>query len=149
MMSRLLSVLIVTLLLLSPVSSLDAGNTSQGEPEHVVVQHILIGFNRSIPGKKIDRAKKDAKALATQIFERARAGEEFDALVREYTDDSHPGIIRMANKGFPTRANEAERSGMVQGFGDVAFSLEVGEIGLSPFHSYKSPYGWHIILRLE
>ena len=150
MIFRMLSVLFVILLLALPATSLHAeGKATAGEAEHVVVQHILIGFKRSIPGKKVDLTKKEAKALAGEILERARKGEEFDALVKEYTNDTYPGIFLLANKGIPIRAGERKRSDMVQGFSDIAFSLEVGEIGMAPFHAYKSPYGWHIILRLE
>ena len=38
---------------------------------------------------------------------------------------------------------------MVAAFGDVAFELEVGEVGLAKYHAGNSPYGWHVILRLE
>lgn len=119
------------------------------EPDRVVVQHCLIGFKRSIPGKKLDRTKKEAGELAAQILERARNGEPFDGLVKEYTGDSVPGIYVLANEGLPIRSGERQRGDMVPGFGDTAFRLEVGEYGMVPYHGYKSPYGWHIILRLE
>ncbi|MFT5049926.1 MAG: peptidyl-prolyl cis-trans isomerase B (cyclophilin B) [Chlamydiales bacterium] len=41
------------------------------------------------------------------------------------------------------------REQMVPAFGDVGFLLEVGEVGLAPFDPAKSPYGWHVIKRLE
>ena len=41
------------------------------------------------------------------------------------------------------------RAKMVPYFGDVSFSLEVGEIGLAVYDSGKSKYGWHIIKRLK
>jgi hypothetical protein len=34
-------------------------------------------------------------------------------------------------------------------FGDVAFGLAVGEVGLAAYHAATSPYGWHVIKRLE
>ena len=43
----------------------------------------------------------------------------------------------------------SSRDGMVPGFGDVAFSLEVGECGVAPHDPVASPYGWHVIKRLE
>lgn len=119
------------------------------EPDVVVVQHILIAFKKSVPGKKIDRTKREAQALAEKLLERARGEEDFDALVREYTDDSHPGIYRLTNRGAPLMAKSRTRDQMVSRFGDVAFSLEVGEVGMAKYHGGASPYGWHVIKRLE
>ena len=119
------------------------------EPALVTVQHFLIAFKRSVPNKKIERSKKDAGVLAEQLFKRAQDGEDFDALVEEYTDDSPPGIYTLTNKDAPRVGGSVKRSGMVPGFGDVAFELEVGEIGMCKFSYRDSPYGWHIIKRLE
>lgn len=124
-----------------------AGPRAEG-PEKLVVQHILIGFKRSIAGKKITRTKKEAQLLAEELLKRARDGEDFDALVKEYTDDRYPGYIAMANLGVDPMGGMSRRD-MVDGFGDVSFSLEVGEIGMCPWHGRKSPFGWHIIKRLE
>jgi parvulin-like peptidyl-prolyl isomerase len=38
---------------------------------------------------------------------------------------------------------------MVPAFGEVGFALAPGEIGMAPYDARKSPYGWHIIKRLE
>jgi len=120
------------------------------EPERVTVQHCLIGFKRSVPNKTVDRTKADAGALAASILERARAGEDFDALVKEYTDDRYPGTYTLVNEGIARRsAAEFERGAMATSFGDVAFSLAIGEVGLAKYHAAHSPYGWHVIRRLE
>ena len=121
------------------------------EPDYVVVQHILIGFNGSIPGKNITRNQEEAEQLADSVFERAKNGEDFDELVEQYTDDSAPGIYKMAN--FGVEANVAQqiyaRAQMVKAFGDVGFSLDVGEIGMAEYDPQTSRYGWHIIKRIE
>ena len=39
------------------------------------------------------------------------------------------------------------REQMVSAFGDVAFGLEVGEVGMAAYDPSSSPFGWHIILR--
>ena len=114
----------------------------------MVVQHILIGFKRSIAGKKITRTKKEAQALAESLLKRIEEGEDFDALVKEFTDDRYPGYIAMANTGVDPMGGMSRRD-MVDGFGDVSFSLEVGEVGVCPWHGRKSPFGWHIIKRME
>ncbi|MBD3867789.1 MAG: peptidylprolyl isomerase [Acidobacteria bacterium] len=117
-------------------------------PDKMVVQHILIGFKRSISGKKITRTKREAQLLAESLMKRIEEGEDFDALVKEFTDDQYPGYIAMANRGVDPMGGMS-RSDMVDGFGDVSFSLEVGEVGMAPWHGRKSPFGWHIIKRLE
>ena len=75
--------------------------------------------------------------------------EEFDALVEEFTDDKVPGIMRLTNKGAATRADSYERGQLALGFGDTSFRLEVGEIELVKYSYTSSPFGYHIIKRLE
>jgi parvulin-like peptidyl-prolyl isomerase len=121
------------------------------EPERVEVQHILISFQGAIPDEKVTRTKEEAEVLAKELLERAKAGQEFDALVQEYTDDQHPGIYRMSNTEVPPdpSVQEYSRERMVKAFGDVSFSLEVGEIGMASYDPAASKYGWHIIKRLR
>jgi parvulin-like peptidyl-prolyl isomerase len=133
-------------------------------PERVTVQHILVGFNGSIPGKDIARTQVESQALAQKLWERARAGEDFSQLVQEFTNDQSPGIYAMSNFSVsptdpagppdsPADSGEEEtvypRAGMVRSFGDVSFSLAPGEVGMTDFHATHSPYGWHIIKRLK
>jgi len=119
------------------------------QPASVVVQHVLISFKGRVQGKEITRTKKQAQALAETLFDRASAGEDFDALVREYTDDRYPGIYKMSNRGQPAPPDGYARDKMAASFGDVAFGLEVGEVGLARYHPELSPFGWHVIKRLE
>lgn len=44
-------------------------------PAHITVQHILIGFAGSVPGKGITRTQDEAKKLAYEVLARARKGE--------------------------------------------------------------------------
>lgn len=127
-----------------PIAALHADAAAlAAKPEHgadeVEVQHILIGF-QGAPGIRATRSKEEAERFAGELLLRIQAGEDFSELVREYTDDSAPGIYTI------TKAN---RSQMVPGFGDVSWKLEVGEVGVSPWDAKKSPYGWHIIKRLR
>ncbi len=118
-------------------------------PEHVQVQHILIGFAGSIPGKGITRTKEEAKKLAYEVLERARKGEDFDALVKQFTDDSPPGIYGMSGIGVAPGAGEYPRDRMVPAFGNVGFAISPGNIGIADYDEKASPYGWHIIKRLK
>ncbi len=121
------------------------------EPERVQVQHILISFQGSIPDAQVTRTKDEAETLAQELFSRAKAGENFDALVRQHTDDQHPGIYAMTNFNIPpdTARQEYARERMVKAFGDVSFGLKVSGVGLAPYDPQTSKYGWHIIKRLR
>lgn len=121
------------------------------EPEHLTVQHVLIAFKGSLPKEEVTRTKEQAETLAQDIYIRAKQGEDFDELVKTYTDDSYPGIYSMANANItPDEDNgEFSRTRMVKAFGDVSFSLAVGEVGLAEYDPDESKYGWHIIKRIE
>ena len=118
------------------------------EPEKVTVQHILISFKGKTK-KPVTRKKAEAEALAKSLLERIAKGEDFDALVKQYTDDQYPGIYTITNDGVPVESGAVTRENMAMSFGDVSFSLAVGEVGMAKYDGFKSPYGWHIIKRLE
>ena len=124
---------------------------SEKPPERIAVQHILIAFQGSIPDAKVTRTQAEAEALAKELFDRAKTGEDFDALVKGYTDDQYPGIYRMSNFDVTPDAAKQEysRARMVQAFGDVGFSLDLNGVGLAVYDTKTSKYGWHIIKRLE
>lgn len=118
------------------------------EPERITIQHILISFAGA--GTAATRTRDEAQALAEETLERARQGEPFDDLVATLTDDSAPGIYALRDvNATPLSASEYPRNRMVPAFGDVGFSLAVGEIGMASHDPASSPYGWHIIKRLE
>lgn len=119
------------------------------QPQRIQVQHILIGFQGSLPGKPVNRTKEQAEKLAQEILDKVKKGGDFDALVKEYTDDRAPGIYGMSNTGVAPEGEEFPREQMVPAFGDVGFNLGVGEVGLANFDAAKSPFGYHIIKRLK
>ena len=131
------------------ISGLLSGQVT--EPEHVTVQHILIAFQGTIPDAGITRSLAEAQKLAQELLLRARQGEDFDALVKQYTNDAYPGIYSMANAGSaPDAANkEFSRTRMVKAFGDVSFGLKVGAIGMAAYDRVTSKYGWHVIKRIK
>ena len=121
------------------------------EPERITVQHILIAFEGSIPKETVTRTREEAEELANEIFSRAKRGDDFDALVEEYTDDTYPGVYKMANFSAEPNRDQGEysRSQMMKGFGDVSFTLSLNEIGMAEFSPERSKYGWHIIKRIQ
>lgn len=120
-----------------------------GEPEHIQVQHCLIAYSGTLPGKTVSRTMDEARKLAYEILDRAKKGEDFDALVKKYTDDSHPGLYGMSNKGIAPGPGEYPRTGMVPAFGDVGFKLKVGEVSIADADPGKSPFGFHVIKRVK
>ena len=75
------------------------------------------------------------KELADKLLERIEAGEDFDALMREYSED--PGLTANPD-GYVFGAGE-----MVAEFEQAVESVEVGEVTMC-----KSVYGYHIIKRM-
>ena len=127
------------------------------EPNAIKLQHCLIAFRGTKSSKPAERTQEEAKELAEEILAKAKAGEDFGTLVENFTDDSPPGIYQMVNHGLsgtnnPMLAAEQkiyERGSMVKAFGDVGFRLEIGEVDLAPYDKVASPYGYHIIKRIE
>ncbi len=151
MSRRMWTIILVVTIVAGLWQAAEARRKKPGEPDRVTVQHLLLSFKGAEGSRNSDRSKKETHELAESLLERARAGstEDFDALVKEYTDDRYPGIYVMTNYGTSARGKERDRDAMVPGFGDVAFSLEVGEVGMAHYHAALSPYGYHLIRRLE
>lgn len=117
--------------------------------DDIQVQHVLISYkDGGIPG--VSRSADEAEDRAAEVWAKAKAGEDFDALVKKYTDDQYPGIYGMTQRGQGDQANNIFRRGdMVAAFGEVGFRLNVGEVGVALLHPQKSPFGYHIIKRLK
>jgi parvulin-like peptidyl-prolyl isomerase len=113
-------------------------------PEQVVpkvkLQHILLAFVGAMRGSESGHTEEEARTLTSVVLARARAGEDFTALMKQYTGDEGPGTYVLT---------QDDREGYAKYFGDVGFRLQVGEIGVAPYHRVKSPFGWHVIKRLE
>lgn len=125
--------------------------TTASRSEHtatrVKVEHILVSFVGT--GTEATRSKDEAQALAAVLLARVEAGEDFSALREEFSDDSGPGIYTMVSDGPGDGRLVIARKGMVPAFGDTGWRLEVGQVGVASFHPRNSPYGWHLVKRLE
>ena len=116
----------------------------------IEVQHILIAFRGTGTGTAENRTREEAEQITADLLEKINAGEDFDALVKAHTNDSHPGIYGMVLSGSGDQSKGIyPRRGMVPAFGNVGWKLKVGEVGVAPHDAATSPYGWHIIKRLK
>ncbi|NTW14954.1 MAG: protein translocase subunit SecD [Candidatus Moranbacteria bacterium] len=93
----------------------------------------------SLPAK-IDAANADAKKQAEDVLARARKGEDFAALAKQYSQD--PG-----SKGQGGDLGFAKKGSYVQAFDDVVFKGDFKSGTVYP-ELVESPYGWHIIKKL-
>lgn len=107
-------------------------------PEEVHVAHILLSTRDQSTGKELSDDQKAAKKKQMEdILKRARAGEDFGKLVKEYSED--PG-----SKGKGGEYTFA-RGQMVPEFEAAAFSLETNQIS----DIVTTDYGYHIIKLLN
>jgi parvulin-like peptidyl-prolyl isomerase len=115
--------------------------------ERVTLQHLLVGVGGGRSSAK--RSPEEALELAAGLYARARAGEDFDLLVRNYSDDQPPGIYTLALQ----TGGDALRSEMVRAVGDAAWRLKPGELGVVSYDGNSpdpaAPLGNHLILRLK
>ena len=81
-----------------------------------------------------DSAKAQAREEIDSLAARARAGEEFEALAREYSDDVGSAPLGGDVGWF-------RRGDMVTEFEDLAFALGAGRMGI-----VESVFGFHLIL---
>ena len=121
---------------------------TKARPEHdaksVEVAHILIAFRGAMRSSQ-SRSKDEAEELTADLLARALNGEDFTALSKQHSNDPGGGPYTMSidgSVGFP-------RGSMAGAFGNVGWRLEVGQIGVADYDSQQSPFGWHIIKRLQ
>ncbi len=100
-----------------------------GTVEMVRVRHIL--FKPAKPMAEDDW--KNAKTKAEDVLKRIKAGEDFERLAAEFSDDAS-SKTKGGDLGFFPKGK------MVPDFEKAAFSLKPGEIEI-----VKTPYGYHII----
>ncbi len=102
---------------------------------YIMAKHILIQTVDGSTGEEL-RTDEEARKEAQAILERIKAGEDFDGLMNEYTED--PGI-----KSYPDGYIFTEGM-MVDQFYQGARELQEGEMS----ELVKSEFGYHIIMRL-
>lgn len=109
------------------------------EPKTIRAKHILIMHDDSErKPSNIHRTKAEARKRAEEALAKIRGGTDFDAMVKQYTDE--PGGAER-NGDLET----FEKKKMVKAFGDAAFALQVGQVS----DIVETPFGFHIIKRTE
>ncbi len=106
-------------------------------PRQIAARHILIQFvgSRS-QDADVERTRDEARALAQEVVEKLRAGEDWNRLAVDYTDEPG-GAERFGDLGT------FGRGAMVPAFERVAFQLEIDQIS----DVVESDFGFHVIKR--
>ncbi len=109
------------------------------EEERVAASHVLVQYKGSLrasPDNK--RSKEAAKKLAADISAKAKRGQDFGGLVKQYSDE--PGAKERAGA-----LGKFSRNMMVKPFSDAAFALQPGQVS----DVVETDFGFHVIKRTE
>jgi len=106
------------------------------QQEYVRVKHVLVK-NTEENGFTSDEVKAKKKATAEEVLKKAKAGANFDTLIKDYGED--PGTADKPDGYTFTKGS------MVPEFEAASFNLAVGKIS----ELVESNNGWHIIKKYE
>lgn len=99
----------------------------------IFVSHIMAKF----PKNATDQDKANAKAKIDELYAKVKAGQNFEDLARQFSDDKQTN-----DRGGQIQPFKGGR--LPKAFEDAAFDLKAdGDIS----QPIQSPYGWHIIKR--
>ncbi|MEN2773911.1 peptidylprolyl isomerase [Acetivibrio clariflavus] len=101
--------------------------------DKVVVKHILVSTNDKETNEPLPEDKvAEKKKLAEEILQKVKAGEDFDALVKQYSDD--PGSVDKGGQYVIGRGQTAPE------FDEWSFNAKEGDIDI-----VKTDFGFHIM----
>ncbi|MBM4344464.1 MAG: peptidylprolyl isomerase [Deltaproteobacteria bacterium] len=103
--------------------------------DQIKVAHVLVGWDGSLPGKKLNRDKDGALKLAREICHEARRpGTDFVQLIWKYSGDGGPGVYELTPE---------QRGRMMPEFTAMGLKLGVGQVDV-----VATTYGYHVIKRV-
>jgi hypothetical protein len=121
------------------VELLSIEHADASHPQSITARHVLVEYmGARSADTSIVRTREQARAVAIEVLERARAGDDFARLAVEYSDEAGAGARGGALGRFG-------RGKFVPEFDAAAFALKPGEIS----GVIETPFGFHIIQRLE
>lgn len=122
-------------------SNVVSGDILAREPSTNVaeVKHILIGWKELTPhdARAEQRTKQDAENQVRALVEQLRGGADFDALMKQWSEDPGSAASARAYRVSP----DAQ---LVIEFRQLGLRLKPAEIGV-----VESDFGFHIIKRVE
>jgi parvulin-like peptidyl-prolyl isomerase len=110
-----------------------------GQPTEIAARHLLVAYQGALRASpSVTRSKAEAQTRAAEALKRAKAGEDFEALVKEFSDE--PGAAERGGS-----LGRFGRGMMVPAFEKAAFKLAPGEIS----DIIETQFGFHVIQRTE
>jgi hypothetical protein len=110
-----------------------------GEPAKISVKHVLVKWKGSKnAAASITRTREEACLRAVEARDKIRGGADFDAIVKEYSDET----------GAATRngsIGSVERKDLAKPFADAAFELSLNMLS----DVVETDFGFHVITRTE
>ena len=114
------------------------------EPEMARVSHILFSIQDAKTGQELPMEQKlEKRRLAEKVLDRAKKGEDFVALVKEYSDDA-PSKEKGGEYSI-ARASEDQSRSAVPEFEVAAFTLAPNQVS----DLVTTRFGYHIIKGIE
>jgi NIMA-interacting peptidyl-prolyl cis-trans isomerase 1 len=108
------------------------------EPDRINVKHVLVRYAGAKGAATATRSREQACLRAEEALGKLKDGTSFADVVATYSDENGP-----TNHGGSI--GDIERNDVAAPFADAAFELKVGEVS----EVVESPFGFHVILRVE
>ena len=119
-------------------------------PRRVKVKQIVVRWSGAQGAQGVERDRDAAKKLARRLVGRARHGETLERIVAtEAGAGLKVDVLTVVGTPGTRRAGEFSRADLPTALSELVFNLDVGEVGLCGFHEKESPFGWHVVLRVE
>jgi hypothetical protein len=122
-----------------PAPGEEATEAPSNEPGEISARHLLVAYQGALRASpSVTRSKAEAEARAKEALARAKAGADFEQLVKEFSDE--PGA---ADRGGSL--GKFQHGMMVPAFEKAAFKLAPGEVS----DIVETQFGFHVIQRTE